>query len=851
LAAAGLVRTTLLALAVGLLAAPTAQAALETAFDGATECSPDGDGIRSCPGIVESFDGVPIDVNLWIPPAPPAGTDGPYPLVMDFHGWGGSKLSSHQRWTNRGYAYFSMSDRGWGESCGGLDPKRPTTQCANGHNRLMDTRYEVRDAQELAGLLVDDGIADPGGIAATGGSYGGGMSMALAALRNRKMLPNGDLAPWRSPAGTPISLAAAAPDIPWTDLAYSLMPTGRTLDFVADAPYTPGKIGVLKQSFVSGLYAVGLATSNYAPPGSDPDLTAWFTLINAGEPYDGNPIAGDIVRAITRYHSSYYIDDSVEPAPLLISNGWTDDLFPPDEAIRFYNRTKASHPDARVSLLFSDHGHQRGQNKAADSQLRALRRDAFFDFHVKGEGSDPGTGVETLTQRCGAPSDGPYRAENWRRLAPGEIRWGGDEGAKLIAPAAGDPAIGAAYDPIAGPGACATAPAADQPGLATYRTVPAPAAGWTLMGSPTIVADIMSPGPNSYLAARLLDVDPATGEQTLVARGLFRPETTANLQPKRQIFQLHPNGYRFEAGHIPKLELLPSDPPYSRPANGQMPVTVSSLEIRLPVLEEPGSGGVREPRAKFAPAGYELAPDYADAPVDSDGDGIADPDDACPNEPGPENNDGCPLADPPDRDGDGVPDAEDACPDQPGPAGNGGCPKNDGDGDGIDDPEDACPEDPGPADSDGCPEGEETAGRCERRIVGTDGPDRLIGTHGSERIDGGRGDDRIKARRGDDCVRGQGGNDRINAGAGADRVNGGRGADRIDAGAGADRIRGGRGADRVNGGRGADRVWAGRGDDRIDARDGERDVIRCGRGRDRVRADRADVLIGCEVVRRR
>ena len=63
------------------------------------------------------------------------------------------------------------------------------------------------------------------------------MSMALAALRNRTMLPDGSLVPWESPDGTPMGLAAAVPQWPWTDLAYSLMPNGSTLDYVADAPY--------------------------------------------------------------------------------------------------------------------------------------------------------------------------------------------------------------------------------------------------------------------------------------------------------------------------------------------------------------------------------------------------------------------------------------------------------------------------------------------------------------------------------------------------------------------------------------------------------------------------------------
>ena len=51
------------------------------------------------------------------------------------------------------------------------------------------------------------------------------------------MLPDGTPRPLAQPAtASAMRLAAAAPEIPWTDLAYSLMPNGRTLDYVADAP---------------------------------------------------------------------------------------------------------------------------------------------------------------------------------------------------------------------------------------------------------------------------------------------------------------------------------------------------------------------------------------------------------------------------------------------------------------------------------------------------------------------------------------------------------------------------------------------------------------------------------------
>jgi hypothetical protein len=59
------------------------------------------------------------------------------------------------------------------------------------------------------------------------------------------------------------------------------------------------------------------------------------------------------------------------------------------------------------------------------------------------------------------------------------------------------------------------------------------------------------------------------------------------------VFQLHPNGWRFVAGHVPKLELLGQSVPYGRASNGVFTVTVSRLELRLPVREAPGGGLVK------------------------------------------------------------------------------------------------------------------------------------------------------------------------------------------------------------------------------------------------------------------
>jgi len=385
-----------------------------------------------------------------------------------------------------------------------------------------------------------------------------------------------------------------------------------------------GRIGVMKQSFVSGLYATGQATSNYAPPGTDPDadLTTWFGAINAGEPYDTNPLSQDIVDEITSHHSSYYIDDSTPPAPLLISNGWTDDLFPADEAIRFYNRTRTRHPGTPISLIFTDHGHQRGQNKSPDATWRNQQLHEWFDHYVKGTGPEPFDGVQTLTQACNGPSfgatgqfddpnsDEPFRAPTWAAMAPGEVRFT-DATTTVVASTVADQA-GQAFDPISGGGACATAPAGEQAGTASYRLPGAAGEGYTLMGSPTVVADINNLSPTSQVAVRLLDVEPGGLDETLVARGLYRPEVNSGTESTRQVFQLHPNGWRFEDDHFAKLEVLPADQPYGRNSNGQGPITVSNLELRLPVLEQPGAldGLVQAPAPKVVPPGYRLAADF-------------------------------------------------------------------------------------------------------------------------------------------------------------------------------------------------------------------------------------------------
>ena len=200
-----------------------------------------------------------------------------------------------------------MSDRGWGNSCGGTDPERALQPvCADGYNHLMDTRFEVRDAQESSRRSPTArrrrnrrrGPIDPQKIGATGGSYGGGISMALAALQG----PQDDLG--RRRLAGPVDEPGRQAD------ADRRRGAGHPLDrprlLAACRTGTRSTTSPTRPTWPSGSadrrreavlrrrpLRTGQAMSNYAPPGTDPDadLTTWYALINAGEPYDPNPLS--------------------------------------------------------------------------------------------------------------------------------------------------------------------------------------------------------------------------------------------------------------------------------------------------------------------------------------------------------------------------------------------------------------------------------------------------------------------------------------------------------------------------------------------------------------------------------
>ena len=613
---------------VAALVAPSAASATITQIFGSVSCATQTAtatvGQRWCGTsagtTVPSFDGTPIDVTMAFPAE--AAPDGNYPVVGIYHGWGGSKIlpssASVQRWVAQGYAVFSMTDRGWGSSCG--SPSKPANTvkaapCEHGYIHLMSRKYEVRDAQYLLGKLADEGLINPQEIGANGGSYGGGMSLQLGSLKDRVELLNGEIVPWTSPEGKPMKIAATAPEYPWSDIATALQPNGSSLDYVANDPYNginhEFRFGIEKNNWNSSLYTAGALLGYYGPAGEpESNLTEWHNFNTKGGPYDGEPLAVQQEEYLP-YHSAYYTPLNESPAPAIMENGWNDDLFPVDETVRYYNKVRSVYPNQPMKLFYMDLGHNpRSATTTSTGDLAKLTnaQNKWFKYYVKGEGSEPSEahgGVTALASFCPQTAGGDgieYNAPNWASLAPGEVHFASAAEQTIVSPGT------APANAFTSGTVCTTQASADNASAAEYKLPEAPAGGYTIAGATTVIGEFSAPTATDQVVARLYDVNQSTSTEQLIGRATLRPLNPGGGFTKT-VFQLHPQAWPVAAGHVVKLELLTSDSTYARNSSSPHSVQVRNLEIRVPTTEAPGSDGgfVQAPLPKYLPSGYTLA----------------------------------------------------------------------------------------------------------------------------------------------------------------------------------------------------------------------------------------------------
>jgi acetyl esterase/lipase len=563
---------------------------------GKLTCAP-RDGIRFCPGgllagqdlRIPSFDGVPLDADV----ALPATGTGPFPLIVMLHGLGGNKtdweVSSDDggiddvTFASKGYAVLMYTARGFGNSCGTAASRADTPACARGWIHLADQRYEIRDTQYLAGLLVDEGLVRPQ-IAVTGESYGAGQTLELAMLKNRVRLPDGRFVPWTSPVHhVPMSIAAAYAEWPWDDLVTALTPNGALLTSKATAPSADlSPVGVEKQSWIDLLY--GVTTGGFlAPPGADPsaDLTTWDKEVSAGEPYPASVAAA--LRELQTYHSAIGIPlPTGGVPPVAIQNGWTDTLFPVTEALHFTEGLDAEKVHNPLLLIFDDIGHGWAQAKPADVARQNAAAISFLDTVMLDHGT-PKTEVLAVGQTCPATAASApvLTAPSWAALTTGTLRLSAPS-AQTVTSDGGDPTVAAALNPAYSSALCDPLPAAREPGTAIAEQTVTSAT--TVIGPLQVTATLHVVGDFPELVGRLWDVGPTGTTRQIIEAGVVRPavDQSASARPTSTgdttvTFDLNPNEYTVPAGDTLELELVGSTAPWFRASNGTYTMTVTGL----------------------------------------------------------------------------------------------------------------------------------------------------------------------------------------------------------------------------------------------------------------------------------
>src|SRR5712691_4789412 len=563
-----------------------------------TQDPPGGVKFVICSGRIPSFDGTPLDADLSLP----VHQSKPMPLMVMLHGWGNDKTEWERstlkgdgrdkyHWNNawfvsQGFDVLTYSAHGFHRSCG----KDPATgysyasdpECS-GHPgeaswaHLSDRRWAPHHTKYMVGLLVDVGIARPRQIVVTGGSYGGGQSWLLAMSNERVMLPDGSTVPWSSPKGIPIRLAAAIPKYTWSDLLQALTDNGRA----SSSPDVPDRshakpIGVEKKSYVDGLYGLGQATAQFAASDPTADLNSWYAGLNAGEPYEANPQVAQAIKQITRYRSPFYMPAPKLRVPVLAIQGVTDPLFPAVQALQMIARLRAvGYP---VWAFLGDVGHSYAGDPSDVWHLADDEGNQWLTKVMAGQSPTlPRFTVASVRCERGQPLE-VLTAQRFSDLASGQVAFSSKDSQTTQSNSPPGPEA-AAVDPIANAG-CRTINEQTDPGVAAWSS-PAPAS-FLLIGSPVVITKLDLAGTNAEIAARLWDVDPTSGTQTLVTRTVYRLLANDPQSSHSLAFALWPTAWRFLAGHQMKLELTQVDAPSWRPDNLSSSITFTKVRLELP-----------------------------------------------------------------------------------------------------------------------------------------------------------------------------------------------------------------------------------------------------------------------------
>ncbi|MFJ8822928.1 CocE/NonD family hydrolase [Streptomyces sp. NPDC102467] len=290
-----------------------------------------------------------VDADLYRP----AGVDAQHtaPAVLTTNGFGGSKSdgstdATGRAFAQRGYVGLAYSGLGFGKSgcLVSLDDPRIDGKAASA---LVDFLAGTRAADD--GTTIDYVTADKKGdprVGMIGGSYGGAVQMATAAVDHR--------------------VDALVPLITWNDLSYSLDPQNAA---DRDVP------GAFKWQWTNGFYLMGEGQP-LLEPSLDPsrinklsclhfvdDACRTISTLNSGRyPADKTQALLDYARGVSPV--SYLKDVK---APTLLVQGQSDSLFNLNEARASYDTLRGQ--GTATKMIWQSWGHSGGLTDPASGEL--------------------------------------------------------------------------------------------------------------------------------------------------------------------------------------------------------------------------------------------------------------------------------------------------------------------------------------------------------------------------------------------------------------------------------------------------------------------------------------------------
>ncbi|HEX2264110.1 MAG TPA: alpha/beta fold hydrolase, partial [Pseudonocardiaceae bacterium] len=298
---------------------------------------------------------VRLDATVYRPATIPA------PAVLVPHGFGGSENSVSAEATElarRGFVVLAWTARGFGASGGQIGLNSPDYEVADAR-ALVDWLAERRD-------VVRDGPGDPR-VGATGASYGGALALLLA--------------------GTDPRVDALVPQITWNDLAQALFPNAASRQPVSAGTPAPGAFapdGVFKREWAGQFFGSGTDGSGVCGRFRSDVCAAYSQAATTGAP------TSQIV-ALLRRSSPSAVTGNIT-APTLLIQGERDTLFGLDHADATARQLTSA--GAPLKVVWYAGGHDGGElGKQLQEQIGA-----WFDYHLRRVGENPGSGFEYQVQ---------------------------------------------------------------------------------------------------------------------------------------------------------------------------------------------------------------------------------------------------------------------------------------------------------------------------------------------------------------------------------------------------------------------------------------------------------------------